>query len=121
MRILRKVVLGVLVVALLFAILAGGAGYFLFLRAFPKTSGTLQVSGLEDRVEISRDKWGVPHIYAQNEHDVYFAQGYVHAQDRLWQMEFSRRVGAGRLSEVLGEATLKSDQFLRTIGLYRAA
>ena len=121
MRILRKVVLGVLVVLLVFALLAAGGGYLFTQRAFPTVSGTLQVSGLQDRVEVNRDKWGVPHIYAQNEHDLYFAQGYVHAQDRLWQMEFNRRVGAGRLSEVLGEATLKSDRFLRTIGLYRAA
>ncbi len=121
MRFLRKIVLGVLTVLLVLALLVGGAGYLFVRRSFPKVSGTLPLSGLQDRVEISRDKWGIPHIYAQNEHDLYFAQGYVHAQDRLWQMEFNRRVGAGRLSEVLGEVTLKSDRFLRTIGLYRAA
>ena len=72
-------------------------------------------------VVVIRDKWGVPHIYAQNEHDLFFGQGYVHAQDRLWQMEFNRRVGRGTLSAILGEATLDTDRFLRTIGLRRAA
>ncbi len=121
MRVIRRVALIVLAMVLAFAILAASAGYLLIRRSFPKVNGILQVAGLQDRVEIGRDKWGVPHVHAQNEHDLYFAQGYVHAQDRLWQMEFNRRVGAGRLSEVLGEATLKSDRFLRTIGLYRAA
>jgi penicillin amidase len=121
MRILCKIVLGILIVLLVLSLAAAGGAYYFLSRSFPKTNGTLPVAGLQDRVEVYRDKWGVPHIFAQNEHDLYFAQGYVHAQDRLWQMEFNRRVGAGRLSEVLGEATLKSDRFLRTIGLYRAA
>jgi len=121
MRVLRKVVVGILISALVLVSVAGAIGYLIIRRSFPQTNGTLQAAGLQDRVEISRDKWGVPHVFAQNEHDLFFAQGYVHAQDRLWQMEFSRRIGAGRLSEVLGEATLKSDRFLRTVGLYRAA
>jgi penicillin amidase len=121
MKVLRKVALVVLVVLMALALAVSGGAYFFLNRTFPKVSGTLQVAGLQERVEILRDKWGVPHIFAQNEHDVFFAQGYAHAQDRLWQLEFNRRVGAGRLSEVLGEATLKSDRFLRTIGLYRAA
>ncbi|MEZ4608232.1 MAG: penicillin acylase family protein [Deinococcales bacterium] len=62
-----------------------------------------------------------PHIYAKNREDAFFALGFVHAQDRLWQMEFQRRVAAGRLSEVLGEATLNTDKFLRTLGIYKAA
>ena len=121
MRLLRKVVAGILVTALVLAAIAATIGYVTVRRAFPQINGTLQVAGLHEPVEIVRDKWGVPHIYAQNEHDVFFAQGYVHAQDRLWQLELSRRVGAGRLSEVLGEAALENDRFLRTIGLYRAA
>lgn len=122
MRVLRKIVLGILVLVLVFALLLAGGAYFVFIRStFPQTNGTVRVAGLGDSVDVYRDKWGVPHIYAENEHDLFFAQGYVHAQDRLWQMEFNRRVGAGRLSEVLGESTLTSDRFLRTIGLYRAA
>jgi penicillin amidase len=122
MRVLRKVVLGALVLVLVFAVVLGGGAYVVFVRnTFPRTQGTLSVAGLQGPVEVYRDKWGVPHIFAENEHDLFVAQGYVHAQDRLWQMEFNRRVGAGRLSEVLGESTLDSDRFLRTIGLYRAA
>lgn len=121
MRLLRKVVTGILVTALILATIAVTIGYVVIRRTFPQINGTLQVAGLVDAVEIVRDKWGVPHIYAKNEHDLFFAQGYVHAQDRLWQLEFSRRIGAGRLSEVLGEAGLENDRFLRTIGLYRAA
>jgi penicillin amidase len=109
-------------VLLVLLLVLGSGVYLLFVRrTFPQAKGTLQVAGLLDRVEVYRDKSGVPHIFAQNEHDLFFAQGYVQAQDRLWQMEFSRRIGAGRLSEVLGESTLESDRFLRTIGLYRAA
>jgi len=121
MKLLRKLVLGVLIAVLVLALLVGAGGYWFVSRTFPQINGSLRVAGLQARVDVQRDQWGVPHIYAENEHDLYFAQGYVHAQDRLWQMEFSRRVGAGRLSEVLGDATLKSDRFLRTIGLYRAA
>jgi penicillin amidase len=122
MRVLRKVVLGALVLVLVFALLLAGGAYVVFIRStFPQIQGTLPVAGLQGRAEVYRDKWGVPHIFADNEHDLFFAQGYVHAQDRLWQMEFNRRIGAGRLSEVLGESTLDSDRFLRTIGLYRAA
>jgi penicillin amidase len=72
-------------------------------------------------VEVVRDRWGIPHIYAQNEHDLFFAQGFVHAQDRLWQMEMNRRASSGRLSEIFGERTLGTDRFLRTFGLRRAA
>ena len=121
MRVPRRVVLSIPVVALVLVVVAGGIGYLVVRRTLPQINGTLQVAGLQDRVEAYRDKWGVPHIFANNEHDLFFAQGYVHAQDRLWQMEFNRRAGAGRLSEALGEATLKSDRLLRTIGLYRAA
>jgi penicillin amidase len=85
-------------------------------QAFPKTDGTVEVSGLNDRVEIVRDEYGVPHIYASNPDDLYFAQGYAHAQERFWQMEFQRRVGSGRLSEVFGETTLSTDTYLRHFG-----
>ncbi len=121
MRALGKVLSGILIVVVVLLLVVSSIAYLFVHRSFPQTDGTLLVAGLQDRVEIYRDTWGVPHIFARNEYDVFFAQGYVHAQDRLWQMEFSRRIGAGRLSEVLGEATLPSDRFLRTIGLYRAA
>ncbi len=79
------------------------------------------MAGLNGAVEIVRDSHGIPYISAPTDHDAYFALGYVHAQDRLWQMEMQRRIGAGRLSEVLGETPVKTDQFLRTLGVYRAA
>ncbi|MDH7487008.1 MAG: penicillin acylase family protein [Anaerolineae bacterium] len=98
------------------------AAMLIFLRRpLPKTKGTLRVSGLKTPVEIIRDRWGVPHITASSVEDLFFAQGYVHAQDRLWQMELQRRYPSGRLAEVFGEVALESDRFMRTIGLRRAA
>ncbi|MDE3056845.1 MAG: penicillin acylase family protein, partial [Bacteroidota bacterium] len=70
---------------------------------------------------IYRDEYSVPHIIAQNEHDLFFAQGYVHAQDRLWQMDITRRAGEGRLSEILGSAALKYDKLFKTVGIQRIA
>lgn len=106
---------------LLAACVAAATGTAIVRRAFPQITGTLAVPGLRAPVEILRDRWGVPHLYALNAHDLFFAQGYVHAQDRLWQMDFNRRVPSGRLSEIFGEATLPADRFMRTIGLRRAA
>lgn len=104
------------------AVLAAGAGTWLYLRAsLPPLSGALDVPGLDAAAEIVRDADGVPHIRAASDHDAWFALGFAHAQDRLWQMEMQRRVGTGRLSEVLGEATVETDQFLRTLGIHRAA
>ena len=87
----------------------------------PRTKGDMLLSGLHGNVEIFRDRWGVPHIYADDEHDLFFAQGFVHAQDRLWQMEFNRRLVAGRLSEVLGPTTLDLDRWLRILTMRRVA
>jgi penicillin amidase len=70
-------------------------------------------------VDIYRDAFGVPQIYASTQHDLFFAQGYVHAQDRFWQMDFWRHIGSGRLSEMFGESQLETDQFLRTLGWAR--
>lgn len=89
--------------------------------SLPKVRGTVTLPGLTAPVEVVRDRDAVPHIYAENAEDALFALGYVHAQDRLFQMDFQRRVGAGRLSEVLGEATLETDKFLRTLSVYRVA
>jgi penicillin amidase len=77
--------------------------------------GTGKMDGLSAPVEIYKDKDGVPHIYAENMEDLVFAQGYVHAQDRFWQMEFWRRIGSGRLSELFGEAVLGVDIYIRTV------
>jgi penicillin amidase len=112
-------------VALAFLLVVGlvglGYGALTVRRYWPETDGTIQVDGLQAEVIVVRDDWGIPHIYASNTHDLFFAQGYVHAQDRFWQMEFWRRIGSGRLSEILGESALDQDRFIRTIGWHRAA
>lgn len=106
----------------LLIILISLTGYYYFIRLpLPLTDGELKLKGLKAPVRVFRDEWGVPHIYAANRHDLFFAQGFVQAQDRLWQMETNRRVGAGRLSEVIGPEALETDKLLRTLGLMRAA
>ncbi len=118
---MRRVLLVLLILVLLATAAAGAAGVAIVRRAFPQMSGTLVVPGLGDAVEVIRDRWGIPHLFARSRRDLLFAQGFVHAQDRLWQMEFNRRTASGRLAEIFGEATLPTDRFLRTIGLRRAA
>ncbi len=115
-------VLWVLLALLLVVGLAGGGyGILTVRRSWPQVDGSAQVDGLQAPVTVIRDSWGIPHIYASSAHDLFFTQGYVHAQDRFWQMEFWRRVGSGRLSEVLGESALENDRFIRTIGWHRTA
>ncbi len=97
----------------------GALYYAMFRRPLAQTSGALRLSGLHQEAEIIRDRWGIPHIYAHNVHDLLFAQGFVHAQDRLFQMEFGRRLGAGRLAEVLGPPALDADRWMRVLGLRR--
>lgn len=121
MKLLSRLLIGLPVILVAALLLAGAAGYLFVQRGLPQTTGTIQVSGLHAPVQVVRDSFGIPQIYADNLEDLFFAQGYVTAQDRLWQMEFQRRVGHGRLSEVLGKSTLKTDRFLRTIGTSRAA
>lgn len=102
----------------------GGAAY-----AWKKTSnryktqvnGGFKLNGLKDLVEVWRDHWGIPHIYAQNEHDLFYAQGFVHAQDRFWQMEVNRRIGLGKTAAIFGRKTLEIDRFIHRVGIARAA
>jgi penicillin amidase len=98
-----------------------GALAFLIYRPQATLDGDNRLLGLDLRGEIVRDRYGVPHIYAQTAHDLFFLQGYAIAQDRLFQIDLFRRTGRGRLSEVLGDAGLETDKFIRTIGLARAA
>ncbi|MCA9947610.1 MAG: penicillin acylase family protein, partial [Anaerolineales bacterium] len=102
-------------------ILLAGYIYISLRRALPQTDGTLALPGLNDEVRIERDEWGTVQIYAENEHDLFLAQGYVHAQDRFWQMEFWRHVSLGRISEIAGEAAVSNDTFIRTMGWNRMA
>ncbi|HEX4333737.1 MAG TPA: penicillin acylase family protein [Usitatibacter sp.] len=103
------------------ALLVFAAGWAWLHASLPKIDGEATAHGLIAPVELLRDREGVPHILAMNEHDGWFAMGYAHAQDRLWQMEFQRRVAQGRLSEVLGEKSYDVDRLMRTLGLARLA
>ena len=94
---------------------------FLVVSTFPRASGTVRVNGLTAPVTIETDTHGVPTIRAAGEADALFGLGYVHARDRLWQIEYQRRVGGGRLAEILGPRLVETDRFLRTIGFRRAA
>jgi penicillin amidase len=114
---LTRIGIGLLAIIVILA----GAGTWFVRRPWPQISGTIAVSGLSEPVQVIRDKWGVPQIYAQNEHDLFFAQGYVHAQDRLWQMEVNRSIANGTISSLLGNAGLRTDRLVRTLGLRRAA
>lgn len=92
---------------------------FMSRRRLPQIEGNLTLQGVHSPVEILRDHWGIPHIYAQNQPDLFYAQGFVHAQDRLFQMELNRRTAAGRLSELFGELSLDTDRTIRTFGFNR--
>jgi penicillin amidase len=111
--------LGATVVLAILATL-GGLGWWLS-GSQPRNEGNLRLPGLRATVTVARDDAGVPRIIAESDHDAYFALGFVHAQDRLWQMEIQRRLGAGRLAEILGAPASATDTFMRTLGLYRLA
>jgi penicillin amidase len=116
-----RILLVLLVVVLVVGLIGFGYVFVTVRRSWPRTNGKVQVDGLQAETTVARDSWGVPHVYASNSHDLFFTQGYVHAQDRFWQMEFWRRIGSGRLSEILGESTLEDDRFIRTLGWHRVA
>ncbi len=90
-------------------------------RGFPQTSGTVAVTGLHSPATVIRDGNGILHITAGDRHDLFMAQGYAHAQERMWQMEISRRIGAGRLSELFGAGQVERDTYIRTLGWRVAA
>jgi penicillin amidase len=116
-----RLLLGIIV--LLVVVVAGSGLYYFRVylpqsvapRSFPQVEGEIQLP-VKQTVEIYRDKMGIPHIYASTMYDLFFAQGYVHAQDRFWQMDFWRHIGTGRLSEMFGKSQLETDKFLRTLG-----
>ncbi|RKH17377.1 penicillin acylase family protein [Corallococcus praedator] len=103
------------------AVATPGLGPWLARRRWPRAEGTLTLPGLHGKVEVLRDTWGVPHLYAQDDHDLFFAQGYVHGQDRLFQLEMGRRLVDGRLASLLGPALLPVDQMILTLGLRHMA
>ncbi|MDB5798221.1 MAG: penicillin acylase family protein [Paucimonas sp.] len=106
---------------LVLLLLAAGAMLWYRSASLPQVQGKLHVPGLRQAVDVVRDAEGVPHIYAGNTRDAWFSLGYVHAQDRLWQMEMNRRIAAGRVAEILGPNALPTDRFLRTLGIRRNA
>ena len=109
-----------LLVAIVIIAVAAVVWWFVY-RPLPQLQGSVGVPGLQKDVVVERDGWGVPHIRASSVEDMVEAQGYVVAQDRLWQMDLLRRVGRGQLSEILGSATLEIDKQFRTLGFARAA
>lgn len=117
MKILKRILITLIVLVLL----VGAGGYVFLKTTAPDYSGSVTLEGLKAEVEVLYDDYGVPHIYAQHEEDAYYALGYVHAQDRLFQMEMLRRASGGRLSEVLGEDLIKVDKMFRTLGINQFA
>ena len=108
------------VVAILLVVLF--VGVWLFTKTLhPTYNGELELANISDKVTVYYDEVGVPHINAQNQHDAYTALGYVHAQDRLWQMELIRRIAAGRLAEVFGKELVRTDKFFSGLGIEEAA
>ena len=117
MKILKRILIGLLTLIV---------GLTIFIVIYLQTQkpiydGELKLSGLKEETEVRFDDFGIPHIYAKNEEDAYFALGYVHAQDRLFQMEMLRRAAGGRLSEVLGPDLVKIDELFRTLGINQFA
>lgn len=122
MRRITKIILLILGSIIAIIALLGLIGYFTLVRADrPRLEGEINLGGLTAPVTIYRDKSGIPHIIAENSHDLFFAQGFVHAQDRLWAMESARRAAHGTLSAVIGDRGLDNDRFMRTLGMTQAA
>lgn len=121
MKRFRRLAGTVLAAALLVPAVAGGAAWLWLRGGLPPTEGEMAVAGLAAPVEIVRDENAVPHIFAASARDAYFTLGWLHAGDRLFQMEMLRRAGAGRLAEAVGEPGLRLDRYMRTLGIYRHA
>ncbi|MBM3570638.1 MAG: penicillin acylase family protein, partial [Alphaproteobacteria bacterium] len=118
---MTKWLLRLTLAVLVLAGLAGGGAWLWLRTSLPSYDGRAEASGLGAPTTMARDRHAVPHIRAESATDAYYALGFAHAQDRLWQMEMSRRIGAGRMAEVLGPAALPTDRFLRVLGVYRHA
>jgi len=117
----RRVAKFSLVTALAVIVVAAVFGVWTVRRAIPQYGGQLRLDGLAAPVTVYRDTAGIPHIYASSAEDMVRAQGYLHAQDRFWEMDFRRHVTAGRLAELFGERQVQTDAFLRTMGWRQVA
>jgi penicillin amidase len=113
MKTVKKILL--VVMSLLAILIVGVVLYGFYLK--PKYEGKVQLKSILDQATVYFDNFGVPHIYASNSIDAMTALGYVHAQDRLWQMELMRRIAPGRLSEIFGKVALKNDTFFAGLGI----
>jgi penicillin amidase len=111
----------VLILFLLLALLAAGTVWVYTRRVLPQTEGSISLAGPTAQIRIERDAHGIPTIQAGSVDDALFGLGFVHAQDRLWQLETHKRIGSGRLAEAFGEGALDNDKFLRALGVKRAA
>ncbi|MFN8413023.1 MAG: penicillin acylase family protein [Anaerolineales bacterium] len=125
-----KIIGRILMVIVILVLAAGAGGAFYFKsylpntvapKSFPQIDGQIKVDGLNGKVDVYRDQMGIPQIYASTSHDLFFAQGYVHAQERFWQMDAWRHIGSGRLSEMFGSGQADTDAFLRTLGWRQTA
>ena len=116
-----RTALGFLMVFLLLTLVCFFISYRTVKRPLPKTKGTVSLVGLNSQVRVYRDEYGIPHIFAEDEDDLYFAVGYIMAGDRLWQMDLLRRAASGKLAEIFGKGAIQSDKFLLTLGLKRTA
>lgn len=116
-KVLIRIFAAVLVLLLILTLL----GVFLVQRSYPTTDGDISLSGLDAEVSVTRDDSGVPTVEASTSHDLFMAQGFVHAQDRFWEMDFRRHVTSGRLSELFGESQFSTDSFIRTLGWRKVA
>jgi len=121
MRWIRRIVTAIGLFVVVAMVVGTVAGVVAVRRSFPDTTGTLDIPGLLAPVTVERDADGVPTIIATNANDLFLAQGYVHAQDRFWEMDFRRHVTAGRVSELFGASSLGTDRFIRTLGWRRVA
>jgi len=121
LRIVGKLLRILLVLVIVVAAAVTGLVGAVTLRGLPQQDGAIQVAGLESAATVLRDEHGIVNIYAENPHDLFLAQGYVHAQERLWQMEVWRHISSGRLSELFGKSTLDEDKFIRTLGWRQSA
>ncbi|WP_239647893.1 penicillin acylase family protein [Nocardiopsis ganjiahuensis] len=120
-RVLLRVLLGLIATIASLALIASLLGVWAVRRSFPTTSGELSLSELSAPVTVLRDEQGVAHVYSDNAEDLFVAQGFTHAQDRFWEMDFRRHVTAGRTAELFGEGQVETDIYLRTMGWRRVA
>jgi len=120
-RVIRIALVGLLVVVLVGVALGIGALAWVTGRALPQTTGNLKVPGLHGPVTVARDINGIADISADDPHDLFMAQGYVHAGERMWQMEVWRHISSGRLAELFGAGSVDTDAFVRTLGWRQAA